>query len=84
MKIEKFYKQISFPKPKSGLVYTPTEFVEFFIENVDSQDRRFVIKKVIKMKLVPINNFSCGVETYPKLIKTSFIFTICLITKRLY
>ena len=60
MKIEKFYKQISFPKPKSGLVYTPTEFVEFFIENVDSQDRRFVMNQVIKIKLIPINDL-CAV-----------------------
>ena len=32
MKIEKVDKQISFPKPKSGLLYTPTEFVECLIE----------------------------------------------------
>ena len=57
MKIGKFDKQIPFPKPKSGLLYPPTEFVACLIENVDSQDKRFVIKKVIKMKLIPINEF---------------------------
>ena len=57
MKIEKVDNQISFPKPKSGLLYTTTEFFECLIENVDSQDRRFVIKLVIKMKLIPINDF---------------------------
>ena len=56
MKIEKVDKQISFPKLKSGILYTPTEFVENLIENVDYQLRRFVIKQVIKMKLVPLNN----------------------------
>ena len=44
MKIEKVDKKISFPKPKSDLLYTPTDFVECLIENVDSQDRCFVIK----------------------------------------
>ena len=57
MKIEKVDKQISFPKSKSGLLYTPTEFVECLIENVDSQYRRFVIEQVMKMKLIPINYF---------------------------
>ena len=46
-----------FPKPKSGLLYTPTDFVECLIENVDYQDMRLIIKQVINMKLVPINDF---------------------------
>ena len=50
-------KQISFPKPKSGLLYTPTEFDECLIKNGDSQYRRFIIKQVIKKKIIPINNF---------------------------
>ena len=57
MKIEKFDKEISFPKTKSGLLYTPTEFVECLIENFDSQDRRFFIKQVIKMRIISINDF---------------------------
>ena len=57
MKIEKVDKQISFPKQKSGLLYTPTDFVECLIENVDSRYRRFVVKPVIKIKLIPINDF---------------------------
>ena len=57
MKIEKFYKQISFPEPKSDILYTPTDFVECLIENVNSQDRRFVIKQVLKTKLIAINDF---------------------------
>ena len=57
MKIEKVDKQISFPKPKSGLLYKPTEFIECLIENVDSQYICFVIKQVINMKLIPINDF---------------------------
>ena len=48
---------MSFPKPKSGLLYTPIEFVECLIENVDYQDRRFVIKQVIKIKIIPVNDF---------------------------
>ena len=34
MKIEKVDKNISFPKPKSGILYTSTQFVECLIENV--------------------------------------------------
>ena len=56
-KIEKFDKKISFRKLKLGLLYKSTEFVECSIENVDSQDRHFVIKQVINMKLIPINYF---------------------------
>ena len=48
---------MSFPKIKSGLIYTPTEFVESLIENIDYQDRLFVIKQVRKIKLSPINVF---------------------------
>ena len=36
MKIEKVDKHTSFPILKSGLLYTPTEFVEYLIENFDS------------------------------------------------
>ena len=69
MKIEKVDKKISFPKPKSGLFYTPTDFVEGLIENVDSQDRRFIIKQVIHMKLVPINDFCVVLRHIQKYIK---------------
>ena len=51
MKIGKCDKKISFTKPKSG--YTPTEFDECLVENVDSKYRRFVFKQVLKMKLNP-------------------------------
>ena len=60
MKFQKVDKQISFPKPISGLLYKPTEFVECFIENVDSQDRNLFIKKVINIKLIPKRYF-CAV-----------------------
>ena len=63
MKIGEFDKRISFPKPKSDLLYTPTEFVECLIENVDSQDRCFFVKLVIQMKLISINYF-CVVLRY--------------------
>ena len=57
MKIVKVDKQISFPKPKSGLFLTPTKFFEGLIEKIDYQDRRFVIKQVIKIKIISINYF---------------------------
>ena len=60
MKIEKVDKQISFPKPKSGLLYKPTEFVECLIENIDYKDSCFIIKQVINIKLIPVN-YSCVV-----------------------
>ena len=63
MKIEKADKQISFPKPKLGILYTSTEFIECLIEDVDSEDRRLVIKQLINMKLIPINYF-CVVLIY--------------------
>ena len=69
MKIENVDKKISFPKPKSGILYAPTEFVECLIETVDSQGRRVIIKQVIKIKLIPIDDFFVVLRHIQKYIK---------------
>ena len=53
---EKFDKNLIY-KTKTRSLYTLTDFVECLIENIDYQDRRFVIKKVTNMKIIPINDF---------------------------
>ena len=50
-------KEINIPSPKSGVEYLPKEFVECLIHHVEPHDRRYVIKEVIKMKLIPLNDF---------------------------
>ena len=73
MKFEKVGKKIPFQKPKSGILYTPTEFVRCLIENGNSQDRHFVIKLVINIRIITINDFCVVLRHIQKYRKGSLL-----------